>query len=313
MNSPSPSVSPTDLPRLWPYLNEQERERLMTLLQPRLTRYIPHKPHPKQALFLDLDCQEALYGGAAGGGKTDALLMGALQYVDVPGYAALILMRTYADLGLPKAGISRSKEWLSGTGAHWNGETKTWTFPTSGAPATLTFGYLEHEDDRYRYRTAEFQYIGFDELTRFSETQYRFMFSRLRRLVGSEIPTRMRAGTNPGDVGHEWVRKRFVPYEFVRRDDDARFDQVWWTDDRAFVPARLEDNKTRRQNPARRWPAESSCSVRRVWARSALHHNSADAPGAIPWKLRGRKLQSDRSGIRPVVALERQQPWGAAS
>ena len=110
MSNASPSASQTDLPRLWPYLNEHERERLTALLQPRLTRYIPHQPHPKQALFLELDCQEALYGGAAGGGKTDALLMGALQYVDIPGYAALILMRTFSDLSLPKAGVSPSRQ-----------------------------------------------------------------------------------------------------------------------------------------------------------------------------------------------------------
>src|SRR5262245_31659794 len=67
--------------------------------------WIPHKPHPKQALFLlHDDWREVLYGGAGGGGKTDALLMGALQFVETPGYAALILMRSYADLMLPKAG-----------------------------------------------------------------------------------------------------------------------------------------------------------------------------------------------------------------
>src|SRR4051794_3253636 len=68
--------------------------------------WIPHNPHPKQAAFLLHDhVEEVLYGGAAGGGKTDALLMGALQYVDVPGYAALVLMKTFSDLSLPKAGM----------------------------------------------------------------------------------------------------------------------------------------------------------------------------------------------------------------
>src|SRR4051812_7334087 len=103
-----------------------------TPLGVRLTRWIPHYPHPPQEAFLSLDCREAMYGGAAGGGKSDALLMAALQYVDVPGYSALILRRTFPDLALPGAIMDRSKEWLHGTDAHWNENERRWTFP-SGA------------------------------------------------------------------------------------------------------------------------------------------------------------------------------------
>lgn len=172
--------------------------------------------------YLSLPHREALYGGAAGGGKSDALLMGALQYAGAPGYAALLLRRTYADLSLPEALIPRSHEWLAGTDAHWHETTKTWTFPSG---ATLTFGYLQHKNDKYRYQSSAFQYIGFDELTQFEEEQYRYLFSRLRRLEGFDVPLRMRAATNPGGVGHEWVYERFVV-------DDAR----------PFLPAKLEDN-----------------------------------------------------------------------
>jgi len=150
--------------------------------------------------------------------------MAALQYVDIPGYAALILRRTYADLSLPEAIMARSKEWLSGTAAHWNETTKTWTFPSR---ATLTFGYLEHEDDKLRYQGAAFQTICFDELTQFSESQYRYLFSRLRRLKTLPVPTRMRAATNPGGPGHAWVMQRFM----VEHDPE-----------RAFIPSTLDDN-----------------------------------------------------------------------
>ena len=129
------------------------------------TPFIPHRPTDQQLTFLATgvllgsqypdEASEVLYGGAAGGGKSDALLMGALQYVDVPGYAALILRRTYADLALPGAIMARSKEWLKTTPARWNNNDKTWTFPSG---ATLTFGYLQHADDVYRYQSAEFQY-----------------------------------------------------------------------------------------------------------------------------------------------------------
>ncbi len=122
----------------------------------RLNRYIPHEPTEKQALFLLHDhIPEILYGGSAGGGKSDALLMAALQYVDEPGYAALLLRRTYADLSLPGAIMSRSFEWLSGTDAVWHDKEKTWIFPSG---ATLSFGYLDGPRDHYRYQGSEFQF-----------------------------------------------------------------------------------------------------------------------------------------------------------
>ena len=183
--------------------------------------WIPHDPTPKQAEFLLMPDLEMLYGGSAGGGKSDALLMAALQYVDVPSYAAILFRRTYTDLALPGALMDRAHEWLQGTGAHWSERNKTWTFPSG---ATLSFGYLESENDKYRYQSAEFQFIGFDELTQFTEAQYRYLFSRLRRLEGSSIPLRMRAASNPGGVGHEWVKQRFI------------------VGDKPFIPASLDDN-----------------------------------------------------------------------
>ena len=84
-------------------------------MTPKLTKYIPHKPTVKQAAFLLLPHIEAFYGGEPGGGKSDALLMGALQYVDVPGYAAILFRRTFQDLALPGALMDRSKDWLMNT------------------------------------------------------------------------------------------------------------------------------------------------------------------------------------------------------
>lgn len=172
-----------------------------------MTRYIPHKPFPKQAAFLLLNCREAFYGGAAGGGKSDALLMAALQYVDVPGYAALMLRRTFAELSKPKALMDRAFEWLTNTDARWKDSIKTWEFPSG---ATLSFGYMAGPHDHMQYQSAEYQYVAFDELTHFTESQYRYLFSRLRRLEGVNVPLRMRSASNPGGPGHEWVRQRFV-------------------------------------------------------------------------------------------------------
>ena len=194
--------------------------------------FIPKTLHEKafpsipQAYFLTLPILEALYGGAAGGGKSAALLAGALQYVPVPKYSAILFRRTLTDLDQAGGLISMSHEWLSGTGANWNGSQYRWTFPSG---ATLSFGYMRDVNDHLRYKGPPFQYIGFDELTSFPmELQYRFMFGRLRKPDGMTVPLRVRSASNPGDVGHEWVKKRFIDCGPVV--------------DRQFVPARLEDN-----------------------------------------------------------------------
>lgn len=151
--------------------------------------------------------------------------MAALQFVDVPGYAAILFRRTYADLALPGALMDRAASWLIPTAARWNQMEKTWSFPSG---ATLTFGYLDARNDRYRYQSSEFQSVGFDELTQFKREDYIFLFSRLRRLVGMHVPLRMRSASNPGGEGHQWVRQRFL----IEGEKNRR----------PFVPAFKEDN-----------------------------------------------------------------------
>ena len=194
-------------------------------LSPRLTNAIPHAPTPKQAAFLILGGMEALYGGAAGGGKSEALLMAALQYVDVPGYAALLVRRRITDSSLPGALLARANEWMANSEARWNDSERTWTFASG---ATLTFGYLDRPQDKYRYQSSEFQFIGFDELTQFDEAEYTYLFSRLRRRTDLDVPLRMRGASNPGGVGHDWVRRRFL----LQGLEEGRW----------FIPARVDDN-----------------------------------------------------------------------
>ena len=242
----------------------------LDLFQPRVTRFIPHTPTPRQAAFLLLDCLEAFYGGAGGGGKSDALLMAALQYADVPGYHALIIRRNLPDLAMPNALMDRAHAWLDRRDdAHWDEAKKRWIFASG---ATLSFGYLDAARDVDRYASAEFNFIGVDELTQFLEKQYLDLFARLRapacrrcgfdddynqhretlhnqqsndcpacidierqqlnaaHLPAAHIPLRMRSASNPGNIGHEWVKRRFV----------ARLGAP--AGDRFFVPARLDDN-----------------------------------------------------------------------
>lgn len=187
--------------------------------------YCPEAPTPKQAEFLACAEFEALFGGAAGPGKSSGILMAALLPIATPRYAGLLLRRTYADLSLPGAIMDRAGDWWGGTDARWNDTTKTWTFPSS---ASVTFGYLQTERDKYRYQGSELQFIGFDELTQFTETMYRYLLSRARRAKGVSVPPRIRSTSNPGGIGHAWVRARFV-------DPVTRGARV-------FVPAKLEDN-----------------------------------------------------------------------
>lgn len=240
--------------------------------------FIPHSPTIKQALFLGLSCREAMYGGAAGGGKSDALLMAAAQYVDVPGYAALLLRRSYKDLALPGAIMDRAFAWWRSK-AHWNNDTKTFTFPSG---ATITFSYLSNDADVYRYQGAEFQFVGFDELTQFSERQYKYLFSRTRRLAGSNVPIRMRAASNPGGSGHAWVYERFLATGRVAG--------------RIFVPARLHDNPyldaaeyteslseldpiTRQQLLGGVWVTDAALHpYQRAWWRGKNRYHPADTP-----------------------------------
>ena len=201
--------------------------------------YVPHAPHPPQRSFLELDCMEALYGGAAGGGKSDALLMAALRYVDVPGYAALILRKTYTDLALPGAIMDRAKTWLAGTDARWNDTEKRFTFPTG---ASLTFGYLQSENDKYRYQSAEFQFVAFDELTQFEKADYLYLFSRCRKPSEgplADVPLRVRGASNPGGRGHRWTRSRFILREPDPEDPE---DTPEAAAERVFIPAKLDDN-----------------------------------------------------------------------
>ena len=232
--------------------------------------YIPAEPFLQQLEFLALPGEEALFGGAAGGGKSQALLMAALQYVEKSDYSALLIRRTYRDLALPGALMDRSHEWLEGTGAHWNNIDKVWTFPSG---ATLTFGHISHARDKYQYQGAEFQFIGFDELTQFNYEDYSYLHSRLRRLEGSTIPIRMRAASNPGGIGHEWVKERFIigdkPFIPSRYTDNPYMDTEAYS--RSLDKL---DNITRLQLKMGDWDAVPEGKVfRREWFARNMYHS----------------------------------------
>lgn len=219
------------------------------------------RPNPgPQERFLTLTCLEALYGGSAGGGKSDAILIDAIRYVGRgygPAYQALLLRRTFPDL--EKSLIGRSHDLYPRLGATYNEQKKIWRFPGG---ERVIFGYLKRDKDVRQYQGAAFPFIGFDELTQFSRAQYTYLFSRCRSSVG--IRCRIRGTTNPGGEGHEWVYERFGPWlnpnselkagsgeilYFIREDEkDVNVPKGTLDEDghpasgRTFVRAKLEDN-----------------------------------------------------------------------
>lgn len=244
---------------------------------PYLSPYIPHIPTPKQYAFLMLSCREAFYGGAAGGGKSDALLMGALQYVEVPGYSALILRKTFQELRKSGNLIDRAHQWLyefaQNGMAKWDGAEHTWRFAPGEKWAklgytrggTLAFGYLDSEQDKYRYQGANYHYVAFDEVSQFWDWDYLYLFSRLRKSrcpipahrekpevencptcrefwPSSSIPLRLRAASNPPAAGHPgrlWLKERFV----IKQDRTGpELIYRGHHPTRAYIPAFVKDN-----------------------------------------------------------------------
>src|SRR5690606_9528869 len=144
---------------------------------------------------LRCSADEVLYGGAAGGGKTDALLIAAAtRCARVPSAHVLYLRREFPDLEM--SAIRRSRELFSGSGPVYNGAKHLWMWPNK---SVLRFGHMRLEEDVYGYKSAEFDLIIFDELTEFTEFQYTYMLSRNRTSKPGVRPL-MRAGSNPGGV-----------------------------------------------------------------------------------------------------------------
>jgi predicted phage terminase large subunit-like protein len=217
-------------------LDSDVKARLIQLMKPRISPYCPHYPTPKQQAFLWLNCLDAGYGGAAGGGKSDALLMAALQYVDQPRYNAVLIRDSYANLSKPGGLLDRAHEWLQNTDAHWSGDKK-YVFPlikplSTAIGATLSFSYLDGPLDHFNHQSSEYQFVGIDEAVNIRENQALYMFSRLRRLQGSKIPIRFRVASNPPTAEQSargaWVKRRYVSAES--------------RENRVFIPSSLHDN-----------------------------------------------------------------------
>ena len=186
----------------------------------------------KQDLFIKSSADETLFGGAAGGGKSygqivDSLLF-ALRY---PKSKQLVLRRTFPEL--KRSLILTSQELFPKDIGQYKETTKKWQFING---STIEFGYCESESDVTQYQSAEYDCIRFDELTHFTEYQYIYMLSRLRG--ANNHPKQVKSSTNPGGVGHAWVKKRFIDTiapESLYTDETGRT--------RLFIPSKVQDNR----------------------------------------------------------------------
>ncbi|MCL2691010.1 MAG: phage terminase large subunit [Candidatus Bathyarchaeota archaeon] len=247
------------------------------------------KPTAKQLEFLLRDEIEVLFGGSAGGGKSVALLIAALQYVNEPNYSTLILRRQLTD-AKQKGGLGELlDQWLSSTDAKF--EDNIWRFPNG---STVQIGYLKAERDKYRYDGAQFNAIMFDELTHFTETQYTYMFSRLRRESTSNIPPRVWSATNPGGVGHIWVKNKFI---------DQNHDPTC-----IFIPSRLQDNphidqQSYVESLNKLSPVEREQKLYGNWfvtnGDSLFHREKVQIVSALPLGLKGFIRFWDKAATAP--------------
>ena len=194
-----------------------------------------YRPFDRQQQFHDSTAKYRLFGGAAGPGKTKALLWEAIfQSYLVPGADTLLLRRTYPELESSLlAYFRRDVPRAMYTSYNESKHLVTWT---NGS--TTRFGYCRSENDVYQYQGADFLFIGIDELTHFTLKQWQFLTSRNRCPVPNSF-SNMAGATNPGNVGHAWVKALWVDHQpppgFERTD---LYDAL----DYEFIRARLDDN-----------------------------------------------------------------------
>lgn len=250
-----------------------------------------------QTLALQSKAYELLFGGSAGGGKSEFLLMGALRFISEPSYHGILFRRTYKEL--EDSLIARSWVYYPKFGARYSGKRYTWFFPTG---ARVSFSHLEHVQDVHGHQSAEYQYIGFDELPSFEESQYRFLLSRGRSSSGLPILVRSCANPDPG-----WVKRRWAPwvdrsadYEGPRVDSGA---VLWYIVDEAGVE---------------HWvPKGTPGSLSRTFFRSRLENNPVLAKtdyathlGALDPVMRARLRDGDWSAVYAAGKLFKRAWFG---
>ncbi|HEU4343773.1 MAG TPA: terminase family protein [Candidatus Binatia bacterium] len=195
-------------------------------------------PHlGSQTEFLRRTEFEVLFGGSAGPGKTDCLVAGVAADIEHPKYRGLLVRRTFPQL---QEIIDRCWRTYPAAGGRYRATEKRWEFPSG---AIIDLGHMQHEADKYNYQGKEYHRAAIDELTQFTETQYTYLLSRLRS-TEPELEPQALSTTNPGGIGHYWVKERFVTIT----DHGRPYIDPKTGLSRVFIPAKIEDNPTLFEN-----------------------------------------------------------------
>ena len=189
----------------------------------------------KQEQFINSEAFETLFGGAAGGGKSYGQLVDALLYaLKYPKSKQIIFRRTFPDL--EKSLIRVSLEFYPREAASYNSSKHIWTFKNG---SIIDFGYIDSENDVYQYQSAEYDVIRFDELTHFTEYMYTYMISRCRG--ANSYPKHIKSSTNPGGVGHSWVKARFIDIREPNKIHEITLENGK-KNTVIFIPSLVQDN-----------------------------------------------------------------------